>query len=71
MNSRFIDITALLDDAELNDIPVVIDFCTYYVECDKEDEMYRLTDCLDEGFSLKRDQIDEWKMDGHEISYNG
>lgn len=71
MNSRFIDIVALLDDAVLNDIPVVIDSCTYYVEWDGEDEMYRLTDCFDGGFSLERDQIHEWKMDGHEIAYNG
>ena len=70
MNSRFIDIVTLLDDAVLNDIPVVIDSCTYYVVWDEEDEMYRFTDCFDGGFSLERDQIDEWKMDGHEIAYN-
>lgn len=71
MNSRFIDIVALLDDAALNDIPVIIDSCTYYVEWDGEDEMYHLTDCFDGSFSLERDQIDEWKIDGHEIAYNG
>ena len=33
MNSRFIDIVALLDDASFGDVPVVIDSCSYYVEC--------------------------------------
>lgn len=70
MNSRFIDIVALLDDATLNGIPVVIDSCTYYVTWDKEDEMYHLTDCFGGGFSLESDRVDEWKMDGHEIAYN-
>ena len=70
MNSRFIDIVALFDDASFGDHPVIIDSCSYYVEWDKEDEVYRLTDCLDGGFTLAPDQIDEWKWDGHEIEFN-
>lgn len=71
MNSRFIDIVALLDDAVLNDIPIIIDSCIYYVEWDGKGEMYHLTHCFDDGFSLELGQIDEWKMNGHEIVYNG
>lgn len=70
MNSRFIDIVALLDDASFSDVPVIIDSCSYYVEWDTEDKVYRLTDCFDGGFTLTRDQIDEWKWEGHEIEYN-
>ena len=70
MNSRFIDIVALFDDASFGDVPVVIDSCSYKVEWDTEDEVYRLTDRFGGGFTLAPDQIDEWKWDGHEIEYN-
>jgi hypothetical protein len=70
MNSRFIDIVALLDDAVLNNSPVIIDSCRYYPTWDKENEMYRLMDCFGGSFSLEQDQIDEWKWEGHEIEYD-
>ena len=70
MNSRFIDIITLFDDAFLNDHPVIIDSCMYYVEWNEEDEAYHLTDCFDGSFSLEKDEIDKWKQDDHIISYN-
>lgn len=69
MNSRFVDIIALFDDAFLNDQPVVIDSCVYYVEWDKEEEAYHLSDCFDNKFSLMKEEINEWRRDNHIIGY--
>ena len=69
MNSRFVDIITLFDDAFLSDNPVIIDSCTYYVVWDKEEETYYLSDCFDNKFSLKKEEINEWKQDNHIIYY--
>lgn len=71
MNSRFIDIIRVFDDASLNELPVIIDCCEYMVDWSEEDEMYRFKDRFGGHFALNAGEAEEWREDGHEVNYQG